>query len=79
MTVGAIAAGIVGYFKNGASLGTDFSTFMATTQSDEMQELVRGIDVDLRELQSVVGRREVHLRKLQNGDQRFILVGEERI
>ena len=79
VTAGAILAGIVGYFKNGVSLGTDFSTFMAITQSDEMQELVRGIDVDLRELQSVVGRREVRLQKLQNGDQRFVLVvGEGR-
>jgi len=76
VTAGAILVGFAAYLTNGASLETNFSTVMATTQSDELQELVRGLDVDSRELQSVVGGREVRLRKLQNGDRRFVLVGE---
>ncbi|KAG0126628.1 hypothetical protein HOY82DRAFT_627217 [Tuber indicum] len=76
VAAGAVLAGIVAYFTNGVSLEPNFSTVMATTQSDEMQELVRGVNVDFRELQKVVGGREVRLRKLQNGDRRFVLVGE---
>jgi len=78
VTAGAILVGVAAYFTNGASLETNFSTVMATTQSDELQELVRGLDVDSRELQSVVGGRKVRLRKLQNGDRRFVLVGEAK-
>ena len=74
VTAGAVVVGVVAYLKNGASLETNFSTVMATTQSDEMQELVRGVDIDSRELQSVVGGRKVRLRRLQNGDRRFVLV-----
>ncbi|KAG0635840.1 hypothetical protein HOY80DRAFT_1017746 [Tuber brumale] len=76
VTAGAVLVGIAAYYTNGVSLETNFSTVMATTQSDEIQELVRGIDVDSRELQKVVGGREVRLRKLQNGDRRFVLEGE---
>jgi len=78
VTAGAILVGVAAYFTNGASLETNFSTVMATTQSDELQELVRGLDVDSRELQSVVGGRKVRLQKLQNGDRRFVLVGEAK-
>ena len=74
VTAGAVVVGVVAYLKNGVSLETNFSTAMATTQSNEIQELVRGVDIDSRELQSVVGGRKVRLRRLQNGDRRFVLV-----
>jgi len=74
VTAGAVLVGVVAYFTDGVSLETNFSTVMATTQSDEMQELVRGVDVDSRELQNVVGGRKVRLQRLQNGDRRFVLV-----
>jgi len=74
VTAGAVVVGVVAYLTNGVSLETNFSTVMATTQSNEIQELVRGVDVDSRELQSVVGGRKVRLQRLQNGDRRFVLV-----
>ncbi|RPA94298.1 hypothetical protein L873DRAFT_1837705 [Choiromyces venosus 120613-1] len=76
VTAGAVLIGIVAYYTNGVSLETNFSTVMATTQTDEMRELASGVDVDSRVLQGVIGGREVRLRKLRNGDRRFVLVEE---
>ncbi|CUS07731.1 unnamed protein product [Tuber aestivum] len=78
VTVGAVLVGILAYHTNGVSLETNFSTVMATTQSGEMQDLVRGVDVDSRELQNMVGWRRARLRTLENGDRRFVLEGEAK-
>ncbi|CUS07732.1 unnamed protein product [Tuber aestivum] len=75
VTAGAVLVGILAYYTNGVSLEANFSTVMATTQSGEMQELVRGVDVDSRELQSAVGWRSARLRTLENGHRRFVLEG----